>query len=60
MILGLMLYALFRLPGWVLASGVESGDIAEGSTLHYVYRFCTMAFLHPMGIIFLILAVTII
>ena len=58
MILGLMLYALFRVPGWVLASGVESGDIAQGSTLHYVYRFCTMAFLHHMGIIFLILAAT--
>jgi uncharacterized sodium:solute symporter family permease YidK len=57
MIVGAILYGLFRIPGWVLAKDVESGAIAEGTCLHYVYQFCTMAFLHHMAIIFLILAV---
>ena len=57
MILGLMLYALFRVPGWVLESSVKTGEVAEGTLLHYVYQFSTIAFLHHMGIIFLILAV---
>ena len=56
MILGAVLYALFRVPGWVLEAPVEAGEIAEGAALHWVYRFSTMAFLHHMGIIFVILA----
>jgi SSS family solute:Na+ symporter len=56
MILGMILYALFRVPGWVLKAPVEAGRIAEGTFWHTVYRFSTMAFLHHMAIIFLILA----
>ncbi len=56
MVLGLVLYALFRIPGWVLKSAVEAGDVAKGSALHWLYRFSTIAFLHHMGIIFVILA----
>ena len=56
MLLGLVLYALFRIPGWVLEAPVQAGRVAEGSFLHYVYRFSTIAFLHHMAIIFLILA----
>jgi SSS family solute:Na+ symporter len=56
MLLGAVLYALFRVPGWIMAAGVEAGEIAEGSALHWIYRFSTMAFLHHMGIIFVILA----
>ena len=56
MILGLVLYALFRVPGWILKSAVEAGEVAKGSALHWLYRFSTIAFLHHMGIIFVILA----
>ena len=56
MVLGLVLYALFRIPGWVLKSAVEAGEVAKGSALHWLYRFSTIAFLHHMGIIFAILA----
>ena len=56
MILGMILYALFRVPGWVLESSVKTGEVTEGTLLHYVYQFSTIAFLHHMGIIFLILA----
>lgn len=56
MITGMVLYALFRVPGWVLKAPVEAGEIAEGTFWHTIYRFSTMAFLHHMGIIFLILA----
>jgi len=57
MVLGLALYAIFRIPGWVLESSVKAGEIADGTLLHYVYQFSTIAFLHHMGIIFVILAV---
>jgi len=56
MLLGAALYTLFRVPGWVMESAVKAGDIAEGTFLHTIYRFSTMAFLHHMAIIFLILA----
>jgi len=56
MILGTGLYAIFRVPGWVLEAPVEAGKVTEGSVLHWIYRFSTMAFLHHMGIIFVILA----
>lgn len=56
MLLGAVLYALFRVPGWVLEAPVEAGKIAEGTFLYRVHQFSTMAFLHHMGIIFLILA----
>jgi SSS family solute:Na+ symporter len=56
MITGMGLYALFRVPGWVLKAPVEAGEIAKGTFWHTIYRFSTMAFLHHMGIIFLILA----
>ena len=56
MVAGVALYALFRVPGWVLKSGVDAGTIPAGSALHWAYRFSTIAFLHHMGIIFLILA----
>ena len=56
MLLGAILYALFRIPGWVLDAHVKAGEIAEGTFLYRVHQFSTMAFLHHMGIIFLILA----
>lgn len=56
MVLGVALYALFRVPGWVMKAAVDKGDIARGTFLHWIYRFSTIAFLHHMGIIFLILA----
>jgi len=56
LILGAILYALFRIPGWVLKSGFDTGHIAEGSVQWYIYKFSTIAFLHHMAIIFIILA----
>ena len=58
MVLGLVLYALFRIPGWVIAWAVNKGHliVVEGSALDWINRFSTIAFLHHMGIIFLILA----
>ncbi len=56
MILSVILYGLFRIPGWMLHDRFEAGDIAKDSFLSYVYQFSTIAFLHHMGIIFLILA----
>ena len=58
MILGLILYALFRIPGWILESCVRAGEITKGTFWYSVYSFSTIAFLHHMGIIFLILAAT--
>jgi SSS family solute:Na+ symporter len=56
LILGAILYALFRIPGWVLKSDFDAGHIAEGSVQWYIYKFSTIAFLHHMAIIFIILA----
>jgi len=56
LILSPILYALFRVPGWVLKSGYEAGEIADGSFLSAIYKFSTISFLHHMGILFLILA----
>jgi len=57
MILGAPLYAMFRVPGWVLDNLTESGDLelARGSFWDLVHRFCTASFLHHMGIVFVIL-----
>jgi SSS family solute:Na+ symporter len=60
MILGLILYAVFRIPGWILDAGVKAGNVAEGTFWHWVWRFSTIAFLHHMGIIFVILALVMI
>jgi len=57
MITGMGLYGLFRVPGWIMAAAWERGEIAEGTFAYYVYQFSTMAFLHHMAIIFIILAV---
>ena len=58
MITGMGLYGLFRVPGWLMAeAAVKEGTIAEGTFAHYVYRFSTMAFLHHMAIIFILLAI---
>jgi SSS family solute:Na+ symporter len=58
MLLGAPVYALFRVPGWILKSMVASKEltITEGSFLDYLHGFCTASYLHHMGITFVILA----
>lgn len=56
LVLGVILYAVFRVPGWVLEVPIKTGDITEGSFAHNIYKFSTISFLHHMGIIFLILS----
>jgi len=60
LILGVILYALFRIPGWIMKSSFEAGTIIEKSAKWYVYKFSTIAFLHHMAIIFIILAIVMI
>ena len=59
MLLGAPVYALFRVPGWILKSMVASKEltITEGSFLDYLHGFCTASFLHHMGITFVILVI---
>lgn len=57
LLLGAVLYALFRVPGWILQRSFEAGDIIENSANWYIYKFSTIAFLHHMAIIFIILTV---
>jgi len=57
MLLGAPVYALFRVPGWILAKHKEAGEIVDGSVLDYVHGFCTASFLHHMGITFVILVI---
>jgi len=59
MILGIPVYACFRVPGWILDKMIGSGnlDVAEGSLWDLVHRFCTTSYLHHMGITFVILVV---
>jgi SSS family solute:Na+ symporter len=57
LITGAALYALFRIPGWVMENAYKSGDIVERTFPWYIYKFSTIAFLHHMAIIFIILAV---
>jgi len=60
LILGAVLYALFRIPGWVLKAAFETDQIAENTFSWHIYKFSTIAFLHHMGIIFIILAIVMI
>ena len=59
LILGPILYALVRVPGWVIKA--QYTDAASGTVtppegiLSAVYSFSTLAFLHHMAIIFIIL-----
>jgi len=57
MLAGMGLYGLFRVPGWVMAAAWGRGEIAEGTFAYYIYKFSTLAFLHHMAIIFIILAI---
>ncbi len=53
LLLGPILYALFRIPGWILKHSAD--ELAPGSLLDVAYRFSTIAFLHHMAIIFVVL-----
>ncbi|NLO31997.1 MAG: solute:sodium symporter family transporter [Candidatus Hydrogenedentes bacterium] len=58
LILGPLLYALVRVPGWIIkAVYVDAEGIVQppAGALNLVYRFSDLAFLHHMAIIFLIL-----
>ncbi len=55
LIVGPILYATFRLPGWFLAKRGEAGEL--GGLLQPLYDFSTIAFLHHMAIIFIALFV---
>jgi SSS family solute:Na+ symporter len=57
LILGAALYSLFRIPGWIMQAEFDAGNIVERSSGWYIYKFSTIAFLHHMAIIFIILAV---
>ncbi len=57
LIAGAVLYAVFRIPGWVLQADFNAGNIAVKSTNWYIYKFSTIAFLHHMAIIFIILVI---
>lgn len=48
LILGPVLYAVCRVPGWVM-------DAPEAGIAKHVYDFSTMAFLHHMFVIFIVL-----
>ncbi|MDY0170901.1 MAG: solute:sodium symporter family transporter [Thermoguttaceae bacterium] len=70
LLLSPVLYALSRIPGWVLRADYEWRETAEGvwQVTHtatgqaaggltaLLFSYSTMAFLHHMGIIFLVLA----
>ncbi|MFA7691404.1 MAG: solute:sodium symporter family transporter [Candidatus Hydrogenedentales bacterium] len=58
LILGPLLYALVRVPGWIIkAVYVDAEGIVQppAGALNLIYRFSDLAFLHHMAIIFLIL-----
>ncbi len=55
LILGPILYALFRLPGWVLEAKEKAGDLPPTGVARALYDFSTIAFLHHMAIVFVIL-----
>jgi len=59
MILGAPIYALFRVPGWVLDNLTKAGELKleKGSFWDLVHRFCTASYLHHMGITFVILVI---
>ncbi|MFP4173756.1 MAG: solute:sodium symporter family transporter [Candidatus Hydrogenedentota bacterium] len=64
LILGPLLYALFRVPGWVmdgLGYGMEDGAVvrdteAVSGAAETLFRFFTLPYLHHMFITFLVLA----
>jgi len=64
LILGPLLYALFRVPGWVMSGlgfGMEDGAVvrnteAVSGAAEMLFRFFTMPYLHHMFITFLVLA----
>ena len=51
LIVGPIVYAIFRTPGWFLARQGEAGEL--GGLLQALYNFSTIAFLHHMFIIFI-------
>jgi len=70
LLLGPVLYAISRVPGWIMKGAYEwragpggvkelihtqTGEAAGGLTT-FVYEYSTMAFLHHMAIIFIVLA----
>ena len=63
MLTGIGLYAIFRIPGWVLTSRLQSFQTAGSEIsppegwLGAVYQFSTITFLHHMFIIFWVLAI---
>jgi len=59
MLIGIPIYACFRVPGWILAYMKESGSLTfePNSAMDYVYGFFTASLLHHIGITFAILAV---
>jgi SSS family solute:Na+ symporter len=50
LIVGPIVYAVFRIPGWFLSEKGEAGEL--GGLLQPLYDFSTIAFLHHMFIIF--------
>jgi len=59
MVLGILVYACFRVPGWILSKLIEDGslEVTEGSLWDLVHRFCMASYLHHMGITFVILVI---